>query len=145
MPRHVLQRGSFSATMAALEAVQLGDQQQILAAMAVLDEFPAKDILGSIAELFSRITPALKPEQKQMMREELDATNAPPAIKDAVVEIGNALMVEFDAIAMAQALRPMVEQGYLVEVLGSIIFAAGRILRRLDAKMHWKRSMLQKW
>jgi hypothetical protein len=133
-----------SATMAMVEAVAQNDKAATLRAEQDVDKLKPADVLDSLGRFGQLIAKGVRPEQKDLMRAELAAASGDDVVHAAVIDIGTALLVDASPNAAASALaahaKALGSAGgeALTAVLGEIIWATGRIVRRLDIKLHFK-------
>jgi len=132
-----------SITFAAVEAVARQDIPAIKASALQLQQLSAQDIFGALGDVFKKIQPALKPEQLDIIRVEIGAADGPASVRQAVADIGSALLVTCDpqlaATKIAEHATQMAEeQDKWAGVIWETVEAAGRSWRRLEIKANWR-------
>jgi hypothetical protein len=133
-----------SATMAMVEAFAQDDQAAMLAAAADVDKLGAADVLESLSRFGQLIAKGVRPEDKDVMRAEIAAAGGDSVLHGAVLDIGTAMLVDANPDAAAAAFAAHAEAlgsadgDALTALLGELMSATGRIVRRLDIKLNWK-------
>ena len=132
-----------SITFAAVDAVAQQDVSAIKASALQLKQLSAQDIFGALGDVFTRIRPALKPEQLDIISAEIGAADGPVSVRQAVADIGDALMIKCDpqlaATKIAEHATHLAgEQGEWAGIVWETVEAAGRSWRRLEIKANWR-------
>jgi hypothetical protein len=131
-----------SVTMAMVQAIVTEDQAAILQASKAVQSLSPAEVFSSLGNFGQLIANGVKPEQKEIMRAELAAVDASPAVKSAVQDIGSALLVDVNPSAAGTAVGTHAKQLAGTEdwtaVIGETLYATARIVKRLDIKLNWK-------
>lgn len=133
-----------SATMALVEALAADDKPAIQRAAQDMSSLAPAAVIQSLGKFGMLIAKGIRPEQREVIRAELAAATGPEPVRAAVVDIGTELLINVNAKAAVQVvgahasrLGPSGEERF-VPVTRELISAVGRIVRRLDIKLHWK-------
>ena len=132
-----------SVTFAAVEAVAQEDVPTIQASALQLQQLSAQDIFGALGDVFKRIRPTLKPEQLEIIHAEIGAADGPESVRQAVADIGEALLINCDPQLAARKIAEHAthlanEQDKWAGVIWETVEAAGRSWRRLEIKANWR-------
>lgn len=131
---------TFDITMAMVQAAMAEDAQALTSLSQRLEPI---DVFADLADFYANVTPRLTPEQKEMIRREIDAVDGPPAVKTAVHDIGLPLFLELDPQAVATQITlhgkaSVNGPGNLwADITMETIFVASRINQALDITMNW--------
>jgi hypothetical protein len=132
-----------SLVMRFLEAVAACDEQQMARATANLEGMKTRILVDALGNVGGLIAPKIKPEQLDVIREELAAAPGPPEIQTAIRDVGTLLVVTPNA---QQAYEAIIRHGAEVRHLGEgiwpailmlILTAVGRAFGRLNITMTW--------
>jgi hypothetical protein len=132
-----------SLVMKYVEAASLDEEQRMDAAAASLDGVNARVVFDALGKFGGFIVPNLKPEQLDVIREELGAANGAPEVQAAVRDIGTLLLVTPN---LPEAYQTIIRHGPAIRALGDggwplvvtlTLRAAGRAFGRLKITMTW--------
>jgi hypothetical protein len=144
MPLFRRKPDALSLTLALAEAYRSEDPGTVAQARQNLAAVSTMDMLQGLFRFGQIISPALKPEQQDVVREELAATDGGVAIKAAVERVGAALFISGQKEDLTTAVNT-----YFQPLLGgsndgtrlalfNIVAALGRIAERTDMTFNWK-------
>jgi hypothetical protein len=131
---------TFDQTMQLVQAAMDEDHQAVL---RLCQEVQPIDIFADLGDFYAKVAPALKPEQKDVMRKEIDAADGPPEVKNAVHDIGNPLFIDNDPHAVSAQInkhgKALINhpEGLWAGVTMETVFAAARINKDLNIQMNW--------
>jgi hypothetical protein len=132
-------------TFSVVEAVAYGDGNAILAAAEPLQALSAEQVFSALGGVFSRISGALGPSEREILREELRAASGGNDVRSAVVEIGEAALVSCNAKDAAHAIIRQAQkfgndQENWAGVIWETVEAAGRFWGRCEIRANWAHS-----
>jgi hypothetical protein len=133
-----------SATMAVVEALAADNRPAIQRATQDVSSLSPAEVVQSLGKFGMLFAKGFTPEHRQVIRAELAAATGPEPVRAAVLDIGTELLINVNAKAAVQAvgthatrLGPGGEERF-VPVIDQLLSATGRIVRRIDIKLHWK-------
>ena len=132
-----------STTIGAVEAIANNDREAIQRSSFDIKSLLPGEVFAALGDVFSMIAPSLDSSKRNVILEELRASEGADVIRRSIEHIGGSLMIECDAdaalIKMNECSAEIGDDEFLwSQVVWGTIEAAGRSWRRLDIKANWQ-------